>query len=160
MLIQMMAYIGHFQNVLNVFHDMLTFLNMEQGAPLLVDDSGELNPNTYQPTVAVYRNIFLGFAKHGIPNRRTRKSDKSGWSLENLTALFDLFLQLQPNSAVTYANLDLILKAFSITSDDDLQLMRNVWSSIEQRFGPIVIKSTSTSRLMRTKMKLFPEQFT
>jgi pentatricopeptide repeat protein len=159
MLIQMMAYLGHFESVLNVFHDMLTFLNMEQGAPLLVGGSGELNPSTYQPTVAVYRNVFLGFARHGIPKGRARNSDETGWTLENLSALFDCFLQLRPNSTVTYANVDIIMKAFSVTSEDDLQLMRNVWASVEERFGPIVFKPTSTSRLMRTKMKLFPEQF-
>ena len=159
MLIQMMAYLGHFQSVLDVFHDMLSFLNMEQGAPLVPDDSGELNPLTYQSTVAVYRNVFLGFAKHGIPKSRATKSDQSGWTLENLTALFDCFLQLRSNSIVTYANVDLIMKAFSVTSEDDLQLMRSVWTSVEEKFGPIVFKPTSTNRLMRTKMKLFPEQF-
>lgn len=158
MLIQMMAYLGRFKIVLDVFHDMLNFLNMEQGAPLVVGDSGELNPSAYQPTVAVYRNVFLGFAKHGIPKSHARTSDESGWTLKNLTALFDCFLQLRSDSTVTYANVDIIMKAFSVTSGDDLQLMRDVWTSIEDRFGPIVIKPTSTSRLMRTKMKLFPEQ--
>jgi hypothetical protein len=160
MLIQMMAYLGHFQSVLDVFHDMLTFLNMEQGAPLVASGSGELNPGTYQPTVAVYRNVFLGFAKHGIPKGRAKKSDENGWTLENLTALFDSFLQLRSNdSVVTYANVDLLMRAFSITSEDDLRLMRSVWSSFEEKFGPIVLKPTSTNRLMRTKMKLFPELF-
>lgn len=159
MLIQMMAYLGHFQSVLDVFHDMLSFLNMEQGAPLVVADSGEFNPGTYQPTVAVYRNIFLGFAKHGVPKSRMRKSDESGWTLENLTALFDRFLQIRSSSTITYANVDIIMKAFSVTSGDDLQLVRNVWSSIEERFGPIMIKPNSTNRLMRMKKKLFPEQF-
>lgn len=158
MLIQMMAYLGHFQSVVDVFHDMLTFLNMEQGAPLVVDGNGEFRPGTYQPTVAVYRNIFLGFAKHGMPKDRTTTSDENGWTLENLTALFDCFLQLRSDSIVTYAHVDIIMKAFFVTSGDDLPLMRNVWLSIEERFGPIMIKPTSMSRLMRTKVKLFQEQ--
>jgi len=158
MLIQMMAYLGHFQGVLDVFHDMLTFLNMEQGAPLVVGVTGEFNPGPYQPRVAVYRNIFLGFAKHGIPKNHARKPDES-WTLENLMSLFDCFLQLRYDSIVTYANVDLIMKAFSVTSESDLPLMRSVWLSIEEKFGPIVLKPTSTNRLMRTKMQLFPEQF-
>jgi len=158
MLIQMMAYLGHFPGVLDVFHDMLTFLNMEQGAPLVAGFTGEFNPGPYQPTVAVYRNIFLGFAKHGIPKSRARKSDEN-WTLENLMDVFDCFLQLRYGRIVTHANVDLIMKAVSITSEDDLRLMRSVWLSIEEKFGPILLKPTSTNRLMRMKKQLFPEQF-
>ena len=159
MLIQMMAYLGHFQAVLDIFQDMLTFENKEQGAPLHPDGAGELKPTTYQPTVAVYRNIFLGFSRHGFPHDYIQDSDQAGWTLENLIVLFERFLHLPSGSVLTYSNVDIIIKAFSVTSRENTELMREVWLAIEESFGPIVLKPSSSSRLMRLKMKLFPEYF-
>ena len=157
MVMQMMAYLGDFQTLLDVFQDMLTFENKEQGAPLF-DDSGELRPMTYRPTVAVYRNIFLGFSKHGDSAAPDGGSDVTGWTIDNLLALFERFLQLPPSSSVTYAQVDIIMKAFSVTSGDNLALMRDVWLAIEEKFGPIIFKPSSSNRLIRLKAKLFPEQ--
>lgn len=153
MLIQMMAYLGHFQAVLDIFQDMITIENKEEGAPLQADENGDFKPTTYQPTVAVYRNIFLGFSRHGAYN------DQGGWTLENLITFFERFLHLPSESVLTYSNVDIVMKAFSVTSTGDLELMREVWLAIEGRFGPILLKPSSTNRLMRLKMKLFPEHF-
>ncbi|KAF9535010.1 hypothetical protein CPB83DRAFT_755461 [Crepidotus variabilis] len=157
MLVQMMAYLGHFQAVLDILQDLLTFENREPGARLYgVDNS---NPTFYAPTLSVYRNIFLGFSRHGAPPLGTSPDADTSWNLSNLTDIFERFLHLPSDTRISYANVDIVMKAFAVTSADNYELLRDVWVALEERFGPIDLRSKITSRLMRLKMKLFPELF-
>ena len=157
-IIQIMAYHGQFRATLNIFADMLSFDNTEIGAPLVPDECGELKPAPYNPSIAVFRSIFLGFSKFGVPANRVYNPDDVGWSLVNLGHLFERFLDLPQDSKLTYATVDIIMKAFAVTSGTDLDIMRNVWTAMEKRFGPFNFAQKENSRLVQLKAKIFAEK--
>ncbi|KAG1753714.1 uncharacterized protein EDB91DRAFT_413529 [Suillus paluster] len=101
-LIQAFAYHGQFMKALHVFVDMLSTPNREPKAPT-DQETGE--PLLYQPTLAAFRGIFLGFARHaqkpfslktppGSLSERLRPIQKSDWNLENLHQVFQAFMNL------------------------------------------------------------------
>ena len=51
-MIQMMAYHGNLLATLSVFSDMISTPNSEQGAPLILDERGELQRALYTPTIS------------------------------------------------------------------------------------------------------------
>ncbi|KAH7931347.1 hypothetical protein BV22DRAFT_1053278 [Leucogyrophana mollusca] len=146
-MIQSLAYHGDLIRSLQVFVDMLSTPNIEPFAP--VDDAtGE--PLRYQPTLAAFRGVFLGFVRHGHkprkhPSRPILLSDRlhensdpsheSPWNLNNLHALFKTFMdmpgEVRPSERLIYW----ILMAFGKASGDDSGKLRKVWSQLEQKFG-------------------------
>jgi hypothetical protein len=151
--IQVMAYHGHFTSTLNVFMDMLSFNNLEKGAPLKVISAGVYEPTSYKPSLAVFRAIFLGFSRYAKSVQRD-----SDWTLENLSQLFDLFIELPPDSKLTHNTIYLTMLAFEEASGRDLKMLRDVWMRIDRRFGITFHKTHSASRLARLRQLLFPEE--
>ncbi len=145
-MVQCMAYNGSFHHALEIFTDMMLTDNTEVGAPLVPDEEGVLKPVRYAATMAVYRAMFLGFARHGVPApspdddtlsaRLTRASD-SPWSLSNLQNIFATFIATPDDIVPTKSVLYWIMVAFNRTSGEDLEVMRAVWNTLCDRFhGP------------------------
>jgi hypothetical protein len=152
-IIQVLAYHGHFSSTLNVFMDMLSFNNTEKGAPVEEISAGVYRPMLYQPSLAVFRAIFLGFSRHAT-------QDDSDWNMDNLSQMFDMFLKLPSNSNPNHNTIYFIMLAFDKASGRDIEILRDVWMSIHRRFGIVLHKAHSVSRLARLQRLLFPEKET
>ena len=153
--IQVMAYHGHFTSTLNIFMDMLSSNNLEKGAPLQKNSTGVYEPTSYKPSLAVFRAIFLGFSRHA----RHVQHD-SDWNMDNLSQIFDLFLELPSDSNLTHNTIYLIMLAFDKASGRDVKMLRNVWVRMDRRFGMAFHKPHSASRLARLQRLLFPDDET
>ena len=151
--IQVMAYHGHFSSTLDIFMDMLSFKNMEKGAPVKETSAGVYEPTTYQPSLAVFRAIFLGFSRHAQPIKHL-----SEWNIENLSDILDLFLELPSNSTPNHNTIYFIMLAFDKASGRDIKILRDVWMRIDRRFGIVLHKAHSVSRLARLQRLLFSEE--
>ncbi|KAJ6539021.1 hypothetical protein B0H19DRAFT_338132 [Mycena capillaripes] len=156
--IQAMAYHGNLHAALTAFSDMLSSDNIEIGASMYRDEHGKLKPSPYSPTLPVFRGIFLGYYRHGVarapPNNELSSSTGSQpWVLETLSSLFDAFLALpeyiQPSTSTIYW----ALVAFDKTSNRDEELLRTVWTRIEDRFGGNW--GSDEHRLQRIRRALF-----
>ena len=154
--IQVMAYHGHFSSTLNVFMDMLSFNNLEKGAPVEEISAGVYEPISYQPSLAVFRAIFLGFSRH-TKNIRRKKKKKTDWNLDNLSEIFNLFLELPSNTNPNLNTIYFIMLAFDKASGRDIEILRDVWMRIDRKFGIVLHKAHSVSRLARLQRLLFPE---
>ncbi|KAF8192422.1 hypothetical protein BJ912DRAFT_1057793 [Pholiota molesta] len=100
----------------------------------------------FEPTIAVYRAIFLG-----------QSFKKDDWTLNNLRKIFSRFLLLPIDTRITQAHLWTILDAFGKTSDWNYDELRQVWVSIDERFGIQLHKPHGNAALTRLKRTLFPE---
>jgi hypothetical protein len=151
--IQIMAYHGHFSYAIDVFMDMLSFKNLEKGAPVEEITAGVYEPVSYQPSLAVFRAIFLGFSRHAqqIPYL-------SEWNMESLSPIFDLFLELPSNINPNHNTIYFIMLAFDKASGRDIKILRDVWIRIDRRFGLELHKVHSVSRLARLQRLLFSEK--
>ena len=149
--IQIMAYHGHFSSSIDVFMDMLSFTNLEKGAPLERISAGVYEPVSYKPSLAVFRAIFLGFSRHAQQTQHP-----SDWNMDNLSHIFDLFLELPPNSNPNHNTIYFIMLAFDRASGRDIKVLRDVWIRIDRRFGIVLFKANSVSRLARLQRLLFP----
>ena len=160
-MIQMMAYHGNLLATLSVFSDMISTPNSEQGAPLILDERGELQRALYTPTISIFRAMFLGFCRHGVsPNSFQTgplKSDPNEpeWNLETLQTIFEKFIKLPPDTKVTASVMFWILGSFNKTSNRDVQLLRTIWLRIEGWFGPF--RNGPDHRLTRWRKRLFPQ---
>lgn len=153
--IQTMSYHGHFRATIDVFIDMLSINNEEQGAPLQFTDSGDLEPAPYNPTMGVYRAIFLGFAKHAVPPYRVIDESEPNWTLDNLNGIFERFLALPKDVNPTHSVFYVILTAYDKATDGDLDVMRKVWEDLDERFGIVFTTDDPKSRLFKLKQRLF-----
>ena len=151
--IQVLAYHVHFSSTLNVFVDMLSFDNLEKGAPVEEIPAGVYNTMTYQPSLAVFRAIFLGFSRHAKPILYD-----SDWNMDTLAQMFDLFLELPSNSNPNHNTIYFIMLAFDKASGCDTKILRDVWMRIDRRFGIVLHKAHSVSRLARLQYQLFSEK--
>lgn len=141
-LIQSFAYHGQFMKALHVFVDMLSTPNREPKAP--VGQTGETL--LYQPTLAAFRGLFLGFAYHaqkphssrapsGSLSERLRPVEKSDWNLENLHQVFKAFLNLPTDANPSERLIYWILVSFGKASGNDPGKLRKVFLQLEQHFG-------------------------
>jgi len=153
--IQTMSYHGHFRATIDVFIDMLTINNEEHGAPLRLTNSGDLKSAPYNPTMAVYRAIFLGFAKHAVPPYRVIDESEPNWTLDNLNGIFERFLALPKDVHATHSVFYIIMTAYDRATDGDLNVMRKVWEDLDERFGIAFTTDDPQSRLFRLKHRLF-----
>lgn len=150
--IQILAYHGRFSATINVFMDMLSFDNLEKGAPLILNSAGVHEPTTYNPTQAIFRAIFLGFSRHAKHNHH------SDWNLNTLFQIFDLFLKLPSDINLTHNTIYFVILAFHKASGRNFEVLRGVWVRMDRRFGFRPHKTDSFSRLARLHRLLFPEK--
>ncbi|KAF9451990.1 hypothetical protein P691DRAFT_661764 [Macrolepiota fuliginosa MF-IS2] len=160
LMIQTMAYHGNLLAALSVFLDMLSSPNVEQGAPLVLDENGDLQPTLYSPTIHVFRAIILGFSHHGIdtntnPTRSNMLQHGLEWNLENLQNIFEKFLELPPDTKISESTIFWTLNSFSKTTNHDIETLRTIWRRLEDRFGRF--RGGPKHRLTRWRHKLFPE---
>ncbi|KAF7331740.1 hypothetical protein MKEN_00053800 [Mycena kentingensis (nom. inval.)] len=136
LMVQSSAYHGHLREALQTFRDMLSSRNIEIGAPLYRDHSGELKPSSYSPTLPVFRALFLGFFRHGIPNRTTSQgSQVQPWSLDALIQILDVFLSLPPHIKPSASTVYWLLIAFHKTSTGDPKMVATAWKRVQDHFG-------------------------
>jgi pentatricopeptide repeat protein len=142
-LIQAFAYHGQIMKALHVFVDMLSTPNKESKAPIN-QQTGE--PSLYQPTLAAFRGIFLGFARHaqkplplrpipGSLSERLRPIQKNDWNLDNLHQVFKSFMDLPADVMPSERLIYWILVSFNKASGNDAGKLRKVFLQLEQRFG-------------------------
>ncbi|THH33595.1 hypothetical protein EUX98_g571 [Antrodiella citrinella] len=143
-LLQAYAYHGHLGRCLRVFVDFT----------IAVENSGRGRHQLMFATqkTVIYRAIFLGFARHGIPpmSDALRNSQSSEWTLEALEALFADFLTIPAQIDPGPQTLWWILVAFARTSNKDMQKLREVIQKLGERYP-----GNWGGRLTRLKEELF-----
>ncbi|ESK93736.1 pentatricopeptide repeat-containing protein [Moniliophthora roreri MCA 2997] len=122
--IQSMAYHGDLDSALRIFMDMLHSDNTEFAAPMVA--KGEYGK--YAPTSAVFRALFLGFARHGHADR-----EGEGWSLRNLEGIYGTFIGLEEAIGLSQWTVYWVLGAFDKCSGHDVLMLRRIWKELEER---------------------------
>jgi hypothetical protein len=144
MLIQTMAHSGNFADAVSIFADFLE-----------CTPRGRLHPST----APVFRAMFCGFSKYAV-GRLEELTDlanpRNKWNLANLQSMYRLFLKLPPHVVPSRATIYWIIVAFDKASDHDLNLLRERWSELENRFTPESPWLFMQPRLQRIKAILFP----
>ena len=141
-LIQSYAYHGDLARSLQVFADMLYSPD-----PLATWMGGVGAKARFQPSMEIFRAIFLGFFHRGVGptesvayssgDHQPREGCETGleWDLDNLCVIFKEFLELpaerKPENRVVYW----LLMAFEKCSGGDYWKMREVWTALESRWG-------------------------
>lgn len=142
-MVQALSYRGELSAAVRVFMDMITSVDPRTG-------------RQFEPTLPVYRALFIGFARHSQdvneqravaapnPRRSSRTvrtsaytgSEKVGlWSYENLLPIFKSFLLLPGDICVSERTVYWILLAFDRVVGGDVERLRKVWLLLERRFG-------------------------
>ncbi|KAI0352880.1 hypothetical protein OH77DRAFT_742718 [Trametes cingulata] len=142
-LIQVYAYHGHFHDCMRVFADMMTS-PVHLTGPLVDMDKPVTIPTLPNPVLPIFRSIFLGFSRHArlpepgaqtVPSAVAHDPVPRAWTLEQLQALFNDFIELpqlaRPNSRTVYW----LLVAFAVSSGYDRAILREVWERLEDRYG-------------------------
>ena len=141
-LIQSYAYQGDLTRALQVFTDMLSSQD-----PTAIW-RGKVGAGARFPSVIqIFRAIFLGFYHHGVDpsgsvvHHRARHRSRGGqqpgldWNLDHLQAVYKGFLELpadqKPEDRVIYW----LIMAFEKCSGGDYWRMREVWMTLEGRWG-------------------------
>ncbi|EEB96325.1 hypothetical protein MPER_04558 [Moniliophthora perniciosa FA553] len=122
--IQSMAYHGDLDSALRIFMDMLHSDNTEFAAPMMTKEEYE----KYTPTSAIFRALFLGFAKHGHADR-----EGEGWCLRNLEGIYGTFMGLEEAIGLSQWTVYWILEAFDKCSGHDVLMLRRIWEELEER---------------------------
>ncbi|KAH8830576.1 hypothetical protein DL96DRAFT_1593519 [Flagelloscypha sp. PMI_526] len=148
--IQAFAYHGHFQPMLQAFLTFLRSPNEEFGASL---SRGNLTPEPYQPTLSIFRSLFLSFRKHSPGPIGQHPHYDDDWTLANLEHLFDAFLDFEfdVNDKLTKVVVFWIMSAFDKTSGRDEAVMLSVWERLEEKFGERMPIYGSGHRLARLR---------
>lgn len=160
--VQAMAYHGDLLGSLNALTDMLSAPSSTK--PNIQADITNAPP--YPSTMPAFRAIFLGFAKHGVPqidhSAAIRHSTldtfrSTRWNHQSLISLFEVFMGrpecARPSRSVIYW----IVVAFMKTSMHDPTAIREVWLRMESRFnGPW---GGRDNRLQRLRQMIFSNEF-
>ena len=159
-MIQNLAYNGHLIPALEVFADLLAFMDLRTSDD---DDGRDGAADKFASFVPAFRGMFLGFARHGTSPlscdhpqapARTRlepSAEESAWTATNLDVLFRDYLALssgstRPGRGMLYW----ILVSFQKTSGGDMDKMREVWLQLEDKFpGPWAGPNHRLERLRR-----------
>lgn len=142
MMIQALAYHGDLRNALSVFVDMLSTPSREASART---DAPTVNPVCYKPSMAAFRGLFLGFARHGRDlEHRTVEAEsiavpfpsaQAAWDQDTLETIFAAFLRLPSLPKPTGRLVYWILVAFDKTNGNDAAKLRDVWTKLETKYG-------------------------
>ncbi|EIN10387.1 hypothetical protein PUNSTDRAFT_64274 [Punctularia strigosozonata HHB-11173 SS5] len=142
--VQIQCYRGDLVAALEIFTEMLETTRPSYSSGNKA--KGNEHPNTFPPTLAIFRALFIGFAKHAEPPARTQFTLKSGslsfqrdrtraWTVDKLHVIFQAFLTLpadvKPSSRTIYN----VLMAYSKASGHDVHRLRRVWAQLADRFG-------------------------
>jgi len=121
---------------------MLSTPNREIRSPV---DEATQEPLRYQPSMAAFRGIFLGFARHARkPNEHVKESfitatlqpsALAAWNLETLQTVFNAFLELPEDAKPSERIIYWIIVAFGRTSGNDPGKLREVWAQLEDKYG-------------------------
>ena len=169
-LIQAYAYQGDLRGCLETLSDMLSAPvsslyyphhdEKEKG-----QDKGQRR--RFIASLAAFRAIFLGFARHGVASSTSNLStitftiheenEDPQWTLPTLEALFSRFLDLPHDTPLREPTLFWLVSAFSRTSgyhhhhhhqdsssssSSSLLLLRSVFERVEARFGSSALRIT------------------
>ncbi|KAL4269350.1 Pentatricopeptide repeat protein [Pleurotus pulmonarius] len=160
--VQAMAYHGDLLGSLNALTDMLSAPTSTKPDMQTDTTSAPSHPST----MPAFRAIFLGFAKHGVPQtdpsavirHSTLDAFRSTrWNHQSLLSLFEVFMGraecAKPSRSVIYW----IIVAFMKTSMHDPTAIREVWLRMESRFnGPW---GGMDNRLQRLRQMIFSNEF-
>ena len=152
-LIQAYAYQGDLRACLEILIDMLS------PASSLYDDDdkqqakekGKGQQRQFTASLAAFRAIFLGFARHGVVSSNTNgdftvhenEENEFQWTLPTLEALFARFLDLPRDAPLREPTLFWLVNAFTRTGGQDSSLLlRDVFERVEARFGSSALKLT------------------
>ncbi|KAI0276134.1 hypothetical protein BGY98DRAFT_987557, partial [Russula aff. rugulosa BPL654] len=166
-LIQAYAYQGDLRGCLETLSDMLSAPasslyyphHDEKGKG---EDKGQRR--RFIASLAAFRAIFLGFARHGVASSSSNPStitltiheenEDLQWTLPTLEALFSRFLDLPHDTPLREPTLFWLVSAFSRTSgyhhhhhhqdssSSSLLLLRSVFERVEARFGSSALRIT------------------
>lgn len=193
-LIQAYAYQGDLRACLEMLSDMLSappssLYHRHHDECQAKEKEGEGKDKGQQrrftASLAAFRAIFLGFARHGVvatsnppPTKTTttihtiredEEKEDPQWSLPTLEALFARFLDLPRDTPLREPTLFWLLSAFSRTSDhqdsdsDSDSLLQSVFERVEARFGSSALSLTQgdgeerarRGRLARIRERVF-----
>ncbi|KAG9219312.1 hypothetical protein CCMSSC00406_0001722 [Pleurotus cornucopiae] len=163
--VQAMAYHGDLLGSLNTLTDMLSAPHNSPTDPKIQADTTSA-PSSQPSTMPAFRAIFLGFAKHGVPQtdpstvirHSTLDTFRSTrWNHQSLLSLFEVFMGrpecARPSRSVIYW----IIVAFMKTSIHDPLVIRDVWIRMESQFnGPW---GGRDNRLQRLRQMIFSNEF-
>jgi pentatricopeptide repeat protein len=141
-LIQSYAYQGDLTRSLQVLAEMLSSPD-----PVATWKGGVGSMARFPPVMQIFRALFLGFYRHGVGpvgsaahrcgHRRSRGNNEPGleWNLDNLYTIYKGFLEQpahrKPEDTVVYW----LIKAFEKCGGGDYWRMREVWTTLESRWG-------------------------
>ena len=154
-MIQGLAYHGRFAAAIRVLSDMMGSTNTDPGASLERVDGSAVEYPTYSMSFPVFRALFLGFSRHGVPvpQEPSDSRDETSWTLKSLRAVFDLFVDMGSGSRLPRPLAYWIMVAFDKTSKHDVGLLRDVWTEMELAFQ--VSLGGRNNRLRTLKAILF-----
>jgi len=170
-LIQAYAYQGDLRACLETLSDMLSapasslyhhdYHNESQTKERGKGKEDEGQRRKFTASLAAFRAIFLGFARHGVAasnnppptttstttvheDREEEIIDPHQWTLPTLEALFARFLDLPHDTPLREPTLFWLVSAFSRTSTSGQQdsLLRSVFERVEARFGSSALRLT------------------
>ncbi|KDQ14661.1 hypothetical protein BOTBODRAFT_32414 [Botryobasidium botryosum FD-172 SS1] len=170
LLIQAHAFHGDLFGALSLFRDMLT----------CPPDKGSTT-QPFEPTLEIYRSIFLGFSRHAVAPLATSftpspftslslsarlslrppvqhkshasEDQPSPWTHDTLRPLFLSFLDLPMQEPPKERLLYWIMVSFAKTTGNDIEGMRWAWRRLEERFGKEGLK-VGGGRLARMVARL------
>ncbi|TFY59129.1 hypothetical protein EVJ58_g5982 [Rhodofomes roseus] len=152
-LIQCYAYRGDLTRSLEVFREMMAVNEQlhSLGQSLSDDDPSRTDR---APSMHSFRAIFYGFVRHGgktdgragpVTQRAT-----SQWRMENLQALFDIFMRLPHDTRPSARTFFWILTAFDRLSGHADWKLRQVWEKFTEKFGDY-----RGGRMERIRMRVY-----
>ena len=150
-LIQAHAYQGDLRSCVETLTDMLSAPHLDDGTQPGKEGTGR--GRQFAASLATFRAIFLGFARHGVTTTdddedrdKEEEKDAPQWTLPTLEALFDRFLDLPHDTPLREPTLFWLVSAFARTSGVDGHgtslLLRSVFERVEARFGSSALKLT------------------
>ena len=142
-LIQSYAYQGDLERSLQVLADMLSSPD-----PVATWRGDVGSVARFPPVMQIFRALFLGFCRHGVDpsgsvshqnhhhhGPRRRHEPGLEWNLDSLYAIYKGFLELstdrKPEDRVVYW----LIKAFEKCGGGDSRRIREVWMTLESRWG-------------------------
>jgi len=143
-LIQAMSYHAQFNDAFAVFADFLDTHHRQRLSPT---------------TGPAFRALFLGFSKFAVGRLElavNRNHPHAQWNLANLRKVYRLFLKMPRDVVPSKSTIYWIMTSFDQAADHDIEVSREVWQELEERYKPIAPSLFNQARLRRIRAILFP----